>query len=572
VALLAILLALAFPQVRNFFFHPRPAPETQNAGRGKGIPPLSQGKYIAVLPFRVLGDQSSLGYVGEGLQDALSAKLFPLQGVHIASGDAVGKATQSGSLDQIAREVGANLILEGTVQEAGNRIAIAANLRDMTTGNLVWSRDFPGVVQDLLTLEDQIYSQLVTALELKPSNDEMARATQRPTENAEAYDLYLKGRDAMRGQQNPKNVEAALNYFKAALQKDSGFALAFAGTADASMRMYRDNKDRFWAQKALGAAQQAKQLNDDLPEVHFILGSIYGATGRTAEAVIELNRALQLAPNSDEAYRRLGAIYLDSGQKDKAIQAFDKAVQINPYYWMNYNELGQAYFTIGNNEKALAAWKKITELEPDNVLGYEDVGAVYLSDGKYNECIPVFQKALKLQPTADNYSNLGTAYFYLKRYADSVAMFEKATEMGPNDEVNVGNLADAYRWSGQKEKASVTYDRAISLAYKALEVNPRDAAAMQHLALYYAKKGDLAQATKFIRNARLANPDDVYGVYAEAVVQGLGGHPDEAVKALREAFARGYSAKQAKDDPELNSLQGNPEFQKLMAHFTSKPQ
>ena len=569
-AALLILVSLAVPQVRTFLLHPRPLGQDRKAGRPKDIPPLAQGKYVAVLPFRVLGDSASLGYLGEGLQDALSAKLFALQGVHIASGEAVERANGGGSPDQIAREVGANLIVEGTVQEAGGRIAIVAKLRDMTTGRMLWSQEFPGVVQDLLTLEDQIYSQLVGALELRPSNAEMARATRRPTESPEAYDLYLKGRDAMRGFQNPKNVEAALNYFNQALQKDPGFALAFAGTADASLRMYDEKNDRFWAQKALGAAQQAQRLNDTLPEVHFTLGSVYGGTGRIAEAILELKRALQLAPNSDEAYRRLGNIYLASGQKDKAIQAFEKAVQINPYYWLNHNALGQAYYTLGNNQKALSAWTKITELEPDNVLGYTDIGAVYLSEGKYNECIPVFQKALQLQPTADNYSNLGTAYFYLKRYPESVAMFEKATELGPNDEINVGNLADAYRWSGQKEKASATYDKAISLCYKALEVNPRDADAMQHLALYYAKKGDLPAANKFIRSARSANPDDVYVIYAEGVVETLGGNQEQALKILREAFAKGYSPALARNDPELNSLQGNPQFQKLTAQTAGK--
>ena len=571
-AIVLILLTLAIPQVRNVLLHPQTS-SSGNAGRPRGIPPLSQGKYIAVLPFRVLGGgSSSLSYVGEGLQDALSAKLFALQGVHIASGEAAEKAAQGGSPDQIAREVGANLIVEGTVQESGERIAIVAKLRDMTTGNTLWSQEFPGVAQDLLTLEDDIYSQLVGALELKPSNDELARATRRPTENPEAYDLYLKGRDAMRGQQNPKNVQAALDYFKQALQKDPEFALAYAGTADASLKVYDENNDRFWAQKALAAAQQAQQLNDSLPEVHFTLGSVYGSTGRTAEAILELKRALQLAPNSDEADRRLGYIYLSSGQKDKAIPVFEKAVQINPYYWVNYNGLGQAYFTIGDSEKALAAWKKITDLEPDNVIGYENVGAVYLSEGRYNDCIPVFQKALQLQQTADNYSNLGTAYFYLKRYAESVAMFEKATEMSPNDEVNVGNLADAYRWSGQKDKATATYDKAISLAYKALEVNPRDADAMQHLALYYAKKGDLASAGKFIRSARSENPDDVYGIYAEGVVEVLGGNSEQALKTLHEAFEKGYSRVLASNDPELNGLRANPEFQKLIARSASEPQ
>ncbi len=107
-----------------------------------------------------------------------------------------------------------------------------------------------------------------------------------------------------------------------------------------------------------------------------------------------------------------------------------------------------------------------------------NIGGVYFRQGKYNECIPFFQKALKLQPQADLYSNLGTAYFFLKRYKEAVPMFEKAVEMDPTDEGLMGNLADAYRWSGRADKAQSTYDKAIALAYKELEVNPRKASTM----------------------------------------------------------------------------------------------
>src|SRR4029077_11055258 len=127
--------------------------------------------------------------------------------------------------------------------------------------------------------------------------------------------------------------------------------------------------------------------------------------------------------------------------------------EINPYYWVNQNALGGAYFQLGQTDKAIAAYQHVIELEPNIDDGYLNIGAIYFQQGKYNECIPQFQKALEVQPYWLTYSNLGTAYFYLKRYGEAVTMFEKSVEMAPNEQLAVGNLADAYRWSGQKDKA-----------------------------------------------------------------------------------------------------------------------
>ena len=135
-------------------------------------------------------------------------------------------------------------------------------------------------------------------------------------------------------------------------------------------------------------------------------------------------------------------------------------------------------------------------------------------------------------------------------------MFEKAVEMSPNDEWFVGNLADAYRWTGHEEQARTTYDKAIALAYKELQVNPHNASTMGGIALYYAKKGDSAQALQFIRRARSIDPNSNQLIYNEAVVQALANQPEEALKALREAFKKGYSPAEARNDPELKVLEG----------------
>jgi serine/threonine protein kinase/tetratricopeptide (TPR) repeat protein len=561
--ILLIAGILALPPVRNVFRHKTTEPAS-------GIPSLQQGKFVAVLPLRILGDPASLNYVADGLGEALSAKLLQLHDVHTTSATEVAKARPAKSLDDAARQLGVNLIVSGTIQGSGDRLRIVTSLDNAADGKHIWTQEFTGVQQDLLTLEDQIYAGLVEALALKPTNEESARATPHPTENIEAYDLYLKGRSAIRGQQDVKNIQAAIGYYEQALKKDPNFALAYAGVADASLVMFHEKKDSFWSQKALAAAQQAERLNDNLPEVHFSLGNVYTTSGKGAEAVSELKRALQLAPNSDDGYRGLGKAYLALGQKDLALQAYQKAIELNPYYWVNYNFAGQAYSALGQYDKALAAFQRIIELEPDNAFGYLNTGAIYFQQGKYDQCIPFFQKALQIQPHYLTYSNLGTAFFFLKRYAESVPMFEKSVEMNQNDPMLMGNLADAYRWSGQLDRANTTYERAIALAFKQLQVNPRDANVMDELSLYYAKKGDAVHAVDFIRRARAIASSDVSMIYDEAVVYTLTGRPAEAFKSLREALQKGYSLQEAQNDPELSSLQSRPEFPKLVAEFSKR--
>jgi tetratricopeptide (TPR) repeat protein len=235
---------------------------------------------------------------------------------------------------------------------------------------------------------------------------------------------------------------------------------------------------------------------------------------------------------------------------------------------VNYNYAGQAYFRLGEYDKALAAFQRMIELEPTNSFGYLNAGAVYFQQGKYEQCIPFFQKALQIQPHYMTYSNLGTAFFYLKRYTESVPMFQKAVEMNPNDGMVMGNLADSYRWSGRKQEAMDAYDRAIALGYKELQVNPRAASAMGSLALYYAKKGDTAHALEFIQHALSIEPRNIALVYIQAVVYCLADRKTESLRVLREAFQKGYSVEEAKSDPELGSLQTNPEFAKLVAEFS----
>jgi serine/threonine-protein kinase len=558
-----LILALAIPSARHLIL----GIGSKSSSSFSGVPPLSEGKFVAVLPFRVLGDAESLDYVAEGLNEALSAKLFQLKDLRLASDTAVAKVSDKDPLPKIARALGVNLIVQGMLQGNADKMRIIVNLEDVADGKRMWSQEFSGVAKDLMTIEDQVSSQLIAALPVKATDEELARAAARPTENEDADDLYLRGRQALKGPERVKAAESAIGYFQQAVQKDPAFALAYTGLADASLLMYTNKKDTFWAQKALGAAQRAEQLKEDLPEVHFSLGSVYQQTGKFSEAIAELKRGLQLAPNSDSGYVRLGTAYMQNGQKEEAIAAYKKAIEVNPYYWVLHLELGTAYFSTGENEKALDELKRVTELEPDNVTGWNNLANVYERMGRYPDSIPAYQKSIELSPTWLGYCNLGYVYTVLKQYPQAIEALEKSVQLGPNQEACVGNLADAYRYSGQKDKAKAAYEKAIALAYQDLQVNPRSTMALGDLAEYYAKKGEAARGMEFIQRARVIDKEDVELMSTQAVVESLSNKPAEALRTLRDVLAKGYPVREVESNPEFESLQSRPDFQALIKQY-----
>jgi eukaryotic-like serine/threonine-protein kinase len=546
---------------------------TRGAGGGasavSGIPPISKGRFVAVLPIQVLGDSSQIGYVAQGVEEALSTKLFQLKDVRVTSSDEADKQDQKQPLTKIARNLGVNYLVQGTLQGSGDRIRVTMRLQDALHDKRIWSKEFDGVSSDLFTLEDQIYSEIVAALDVSLTSDEVASAKTRPTENGAAYDYYVRGRNSLRGHDS-KSIQAALDYFEQALKADPKFALAFTGVADASLRMYDSKKDNFWTQKALTAAQEAAQINDKLPEVHSALGSAYIATGKYAEAITELKRAISLAPSSDEAYRRLGAAFLASGDYPHAIEAFQKAVDLNSYFWVNQNALGNVYFQSGDYPKALQLFTQVTVLAPDIETGFENVGNVYAQQGKYQEAVPYFQQALQIEPYYTTYSNLGTAYFFLKQYSQAAEMFEKAVELNPNDTSMLVNLGDAYRGAGQKDKARATYQQAVSLGYKELLTNPQNSDVMDQIALSYANLGEAQQASTFIKKARAIDKTNVGYIYDEAKIYTFLGQTKEALKALQDALEKHYPAESAAADSDLDRLRSDPAFNDLIKKYSAK--
>lgn len=561
----AILILLA----GGWWFWSRPA-APPGAGNAAGaatpgsVPPLSRGKYIAILPLAQAAGGHS--YLAQGIADSLSARLFSAPGVHLISQRDVRQAGDH-PWSAIARAVGANLVVHGDLEQAQGQIRVILAVDNAVTGARMWAQQFSGAAADLFTLEDEIYGGLATGLALAPVHTAAAQAAAHPTENLAAYNLYLQARQILRQGQTPAEVQRAIEFYTRAAEEDPNFALAYAGLADADLIQYRQTNQSLAAAKGVAAAETAARLGPRQPEALFALGNAWRATGKIAQAIQQIQRALQLAPNSDDGYRTLGAAYLAAGKAAAALAAYQHAVQINDFYWMNHLMLGNAQFQLGHYAAALKEYQRVNQLAPGNAMGYLNAGAALLGQGQYAASIAPLEQALRLHPGSSAYSNLGFARFYLHQYAASLPLFQKAVALRPGSEEALGNLADAYRWTGQQALAHATYQKAIALVYRRLEVNPRDADQLGSLALDDAKDGHPALAAAQINRARAMNPSDLDLVYIQAVVETIGGHPRAALAALRQALKNGYSAIEARQDPELTPLHKLMTFQQLIKQY-----
>ncbi|MEO8724555.1 MAG: protein kinase [Acidobacteriaceae bacterium] len=563
-AVAILLLAAGLYRIVYLETH-RAASPTSAASSSRSAP--AHVSRIAVLPFQVLGDDPKLKFMAAGFEDSLASNLSQLQSVNLAASTAADKLGANTPVDVAAKKLGAQYVINGTLQGSSDRIRLVANITDTSGKSPPWSYTLDGVPKDILTLEDQLFNKVTSALRLTETPDEISRTLVRSTEDLSAYDLYLKGHDSLRGSESVKNIQDAVKDFEGSVKADPRFARGYAGLASASLGMYLRTKDSSWAQRALGAAEQARRLDENLPEARFSAAYVYSKTGRTAEAVSELQSALKLAPSSDEGYRRLGEAFAEAGNKKDAIASAQHAVELNPYYWINYYILGQLYMRYGEYSNALAQFRKVTELEPSNAEGYQNIGNSLFLAGNISESLEAYKKALELEPTNENYGNIATAYLFLKRYPEAIAAYKKAIELNPREQVTAGNLGDAYRFSGDQKQANLMYQKAIALATQDLKVNPRNASTISAIALYYAKMGDAQRAIPLSDKARQLDPNDAGLMSENAIVNALAGKTDAAIRSLEQAFAHGYTAKSAENEPELKALRSDPRYQQLIAKY-----
>jgi DNA-binding winged helix-turn-helix (wHTH) protein/TolB-like protein/Tfp pilus assembly protein PilF len=337
---------------------------------------------IAVLPFKTLNASENDLYLGLGLADALITELGSLKQITVRPTSAVQKYVGSDyDPTSVGRELEVDLVLEGRVQQSGDRIRVTVQLISTRDGSTTWSDKFDGRFQDLLAAQDSISNRVVHALQLNLSIEEKRQLVTRHSESSEAYQTYMMGRYYW-SRRTPEGHLKARRYFEQAIALDPGYALAYAGLAGtlsmAPNETTIEQRERL-AIKALG-------IDETLAEPHATLGFInLFQRHNWAGAEQELKRALELNPNYATAHQWY-AIYLETqGRLDEAERHMRRALEIDPLSLAINADLGELLYFRRDYNGALEQCLKTLDMDPTFGFTHYYLEKIYTQKGMHAE-------------------------------------------------------------------------------------------------------------------------------------------------------------------------------------------
>ena len=386
-------------------------------------------KSIAVLPFENLSRDPDNAYFTEGVQEEILTRLAKVAGLRVIARTSTQRYKSAPeNLSQIAKELGVAHILEGSVQKAAEEVRVSVQLINASTQAHLWAETYDRKLTDIFAVESEIAKTIADTLQVKLSDPEQHAIRARPTENTEAYQLYLRGRYFW-NKRTGADLKKAIDYFNQAIGKDPNYALAYAGLADAYVLLSgfgaASPKDSLPQAKA--AAQKALELDNTLGEAHASLAqALFAYDFNFAEANREFRRAIELSPNYATAHQ-----------------------------W--YGQSGLA--PLGQFENAIAEMKRALELDPLSVIINADLGSVLCSARRYDAAIEQLRKTVEMDPRF-YYArwNLGVALEVKGLVEQAVVEYGKAIALD-DDPLSSGLLAHLYAKIGQKDKALQIQER-----------------------------------------------------------------------------------------------------------------
>jgi TolB-like protein/Tfp pilus assembly protein PilF len=390
-----------------------------NENKISGVP----AKSIAVLPFENLSRDPDNAYFAEGIQDEILTRLAKVADLKVISHTSTQRYKSSpDNLPQIAKELGVANILEGSVQKSQDQVRVNVQLINAATDAHLWADSFDRKLIDIFAVESEIAAKVADILKAKLSGAEQQAIAMQPTQNTEAHQLYLKGRYFWNKRTGP-DLQKAIDYFKQAIEKDPGYALAYVGLGDSYILL-----------SGFGAAR---------PQDSFPL----------AEAAAK--KALEIDDNVAEAHTTLGfSLCVHHLDFAGSIREFERAIALNPNYATAHHWFGDGpLLAVGQFDRAIAEGKRALELDPLSVIITADLGADFLVARRYDEAIEQFHKAIDLDPRFYYaHWNLAQALEMKGDLRGALTEYKKAVELD-DDPFVLALLGQAYAKLGQRDEA-----------------------------------------------------------------------------------------------------------------------
>ncbi len=328
--------------------------------------PRAERNSVAVLPFANLSESKENEYFSDGITDEILTTLANIRDLRVISRTSVMQYKGTAKpLRQIAAELGVAHVLEGSVQRAGDRVRITAQLIDAQTDAHLWAERYDRPLQDIFAVQSEIAQQIARALQAEPSPSEQARLERRPTASLTAHDYVLRAREHLRGA-SPHDGEAALSLLRRAQELDPAYPDAFAVLSEAN---------RFRLRYASDHAQNRMWLDS---------------------AAVAARRAIALDPEFAPAYAELGWSLDLAGERNAALDAHRRAVQLNSN--LSGGLANVYHYSFGRLDEATRWWWPALEADPTNAYIVWLAGRTYLHLGMPARARPLLEKAIALQP------------------------------------------------------------------------------------------------------------------------------------------------------------------------------
>lgn len=417
---------------------------------------------IAVLPFKGLGADVENAYLGVGIADALITRLSNLRHLIVRPTSTIVRYTD---WEQDPVTVGQQLrvesVLEGSIRKLGDVIRITSQLVSVNEGRSLWAGRFDEKLTDFFTLEDRVSQQIARLLLPKLSSDEYQRLVRHYTEDAEAYQAYLKGRFYY-NKGTLEGLKKTMRYFEQAIELEPGFALAQVGLASCYswLGVFDVLPPDECYPRVRAAAVKALESDDSLPEAHAALAHVNLVYDwNWADAEKGYRRALDLAPHLAMTHQNY-AFYLMTQGNEEAIARIERAQALDPVSLAVKGDAGRILYYLRHYDEAIAVARQALDLEPGSDFAHWVIASCYEQQGEYDRAIAEYEKTLSPANAQRVRAQAGYAYAMAGRTDEAERLIRGLIEHAKQVYVSACFIAQIYVALGKPDEAFVWLEKA----------------------------------------------------------------------------------------------------------------
>ncbi len=422
----------------------------------------SQISSVAVLPLLNLSGLAEQDYFSDGMTEALITDLAKIGGLRIISRTSVMRFKGSDKpLPEIARELGVDAVVEGSVLRAGDRVRINAQLIHGASDSNLWADSYDRPASDVFSLQSEVARAIAAEVKVKLSPQEEALLATGPAIDPLAHDEYLRGRHHL-AKLTVDAMNTAMSFFRKAIEIDPLYAAAYAGMADAYGFLGQFKAipaDEAFA-RSKAAARKAVELDGLLAEARVSLGfTAMFCDWDWVTAEREYRHAIELNPSSSLAHMYYSFFLVAQARFDEAIAEIKLAQQLDPLSaWVGAN-VGVPFYWAGRYDEAADAARKALELEPDQPLANAGLGVSYAGMGRLGEAIEALRATL---PSGDGFLGfLGHAHALNGDTAEATEILERLEELRRGGQASAEDIARVHIGLGHTDQAFEWLDKAL---------------------------------------------------------------------------------------------------------------